>query len=216
MIEPSQPHVKLMRRKSSFEDYQRRLVDKIKRHFERRRKQWENNIENQVQHISKEELPPSSSQVPISGDLEERVYINIDSASETRLHPERETSRVVPSLLTTGHSSDKCEQITLISTETTDFPDEAKRKYSFMVDIKSFLPFGSVTVCQEETGLMLIGESNCSGCRSRGRRGLARTHEKYIEIGGVLENDSMRVHTTREGIMNIDVVASIQKITHSW
>ena len=223
MIEPNQTSVaRLLRRKSSFEEYQRRLVDKIKRHFERRRRQWEKNFENQTKSSRTVEEEEEDEVTLNNENLDITVLDRSDMAKEdvvsqrtsplpapVQFHP---AHRVQTGLTCTPPTERKPEtkEIEILSIERTDFPDEGKTKHTILVNIQSFLPFGSVTVRLEEQGLILIGEddSECH-CRSRVRRGPSKSCEKLIELDGTIESDSMLVHTTREGVMRIEVVTSL-------
>ena len=244
MIEPNQNHVaRLLRRKSSFEEYQCRLVDKIKRHFEGRRRQWDKNIANwmrsrgTVGQLGVEEEEPEEEEPEQSVSVSEQdeqttidmvtshTVTSAPSASSVETsslprhiaeHPARWSAQPSLTCLSTSASGSSqkqqgADQISILSMETTHFPDEERTKHTILVDIQSFIKFGSVTVRQEVQGLTLIGQfdSQCNNCRSRQRRELARTYEKLVDLDAAIESDSMLVHTTREGIMRIDVVTSL-------
>ena len=207
MFEPAQEHQmsKLHRTKSSFEEYQRRVVEKIKRHLERRRRQWENNIDNQVQNmkgeVSVDAIPLSPDQSSVNENISELPTICLQTVQSSPTPPVSPLSR--------GLICDLDDQPTIkvVSMETTDFVEESRIKYTVWVDIRSFLPNGSVTVRPEVNRITLISEANVNA-RTKCRKDFSETQEDRIDLKleGIIELDTMRVHTTREGFMRIDIV----------
>lgn len=201
-------------RVSRREEYQRKIVEKIKRHFDRRRKQWESNLQKQADVFS------ASSQ-SLAADQEPETEQRQDSLSTVAVaEAEEQEPRLAAGSRTSSISESRVSSDVIVSIESTDpahlrvvhshcdrhSKDTSNSRWHLEIDINSFLPDGEVLISTE--GRTLTATGHLAKRKSRGSSNYSLAVKTQVTLNGEIDCRSMHVTTSTNGIMTIQVTVT--------
>ena len=176
------PNPQRLTRRHGIEDYQRRIVEKIKRHFERHQYQWESNLQKQADVFN--------SSPKVSDTCHHHGDIGLAEVTSPRLRQCVEDKK------------QKTNDLRVVSSQCHR-QGPSSSKWRFEVDITDFLPNGEVLVSIEGETLTATAHWT-THCRSRGAD--TAMIKRQLVVEGYPDSGSLQVTTSQTGTMVIEVL----------
>lgn len=186
------------------DDYQRRLVDKIKRGLDSSKRQWENRLQQKVDLYNKK-VSPNCSPKASRKDYEAEATNTPMSLDYCGQHGEINTADVVVSC-----KRHDCEPRLRILKCDCESQLGGKSRWSITVDINEFLPGGEVVVSRDMDSLVISGQNTTSSHRHRSSRSSLSPREvkvtERVSFKDSVEIGDLTATTSRDGVMTISLV----------
>ena len=194
-------------RRAGLEEYQWRVVEKIKRHLDKRRRQWETSLQKQAEVFS------TSSSQSLSRQEEELV-------TDTHSTDSRSGAATSASDISSTAANDDADGVSQASSQSLDTEAELRvlrahcdkqkgnvSRWKFELDISDFLPDGEVLISTGDRTLTATGHPAKRKSRSSNRAAV----KMQMELDGEVDNRTMLVTTSSNGIMTIRVTVKQEK-----
>ena len=195
----SKTTLNMRREQVSMNDYQRRLVERIKRGLDSSRRQWESRLQHKVDAYNAEVSPCCSPAVRRKNDVsqhEANQQITLSTNSLEVMSPEIVVHEPRVTIL-------QCDRDTLAGDTC---------QWTIQVDVSDFLPHGEVVVSRGEDSVVICGQITTPCRRVPGRsRSSTPVEVKVTERVPLKANVStydLTATTSREGIMHIHVTGT--------
>ena len=182
-------------RRKSVEDYQRRIVDRIKDHFQRNKDEWESNLKRKINRQSsclqkQKSCPNLNKSICTHSKVESECKACSGSKKSVRFSSDfkdRKTGSKQPSVRIMA-----CDVINNKSTIKT---------MQLQVDVSEFLPNGEVTFRSERDALTVCAKYPCPESSDKSIQKV-----KSIPIPGLIETERIGVKPgSRSGAMILEL-----------
>ena len=181
-------------RRKSIEDYQRIIVDRIKGHFDKRRKQWDLDLKRRVQCLSRSSsmayLPRNIQNIDSWNGIPkacERIPLQSESKDESG-------GKVDLS----GNKPCRSASVRVVSSCLVHKDMDSYNTLQMEIDISEYLPEGEVRFTATTDGLLV-----CAKYVQKGRETLEKV--KVIPVDGLVETERLKFRPSSKGTMVLEL-----------
>eukprot|EP00918_Siedleckia_nematoides_P046073 GHVU01100980.1.p1 GENE.GHVU01100980.1~~GHVU01100980.1.p1 ORF type:complete len:206 (-),score=31.12 GHVU01100980.1:822-1439(-) len=186
------------------EDYERPLVEMIKRHFRRKQKQWEKSLDTRVQMVrSDNEQRRGNTLRQMSEDSFDND--NVDGTPESKTNNNNNTLDQSRDIVCCNQCQVKQEALAKnLAAATSTLEEEDGRQLVVQVNTKFFKPDDSITVRRESDNVVLLcAECTQAPCKRKCRQ--VRVEKTVLLPKSSERVLGSRVMTTRDGLLRLEI-----------